>query len=805
MKIKKQKFLTALVSVLLIPMAFIFTGCFGDDTTDSSMKLPTNAYEKVQFAFNGVQSSFQSELASKASAYSEENVAQENVAELLTSITSDQNVLNTINSVYTSGDSEGDVIDDLEYNQPPMIQFQCLKAVIEEIGSSYSFGTKYYNNITGTMYMNMATGYAVTDESEKTQANKYDYTFVFAIQIDIDSTDFITANVSFDITLTQGTQMYTTHWYVEMKLDYDMTNTTPNYELLMLTANDEAQLPFYSDLGHVYEYDYVKVNNNKINEWRKFVLETEQSIITDATHNSFDNYINENVAYTADTVKWYKNNNLRKVTQMTQEKERVVANAFFDLGLNSTAIDAGPFTNKAGVQVEDIKTLYGTISEKFRQDVIYQLACKKEYHNNNNGENNGNGDQGNNNNGENNGNQGEGNGEDNQLGGELRFFVAGQDQLGFENMNVKQNSETTIEDLFNPASNVWTGAEVPEIWASSPKWVKITDFSMLYIYITPKNQAPIMVDLTTKLESVLNVDELKDPGKYQIEFTIEVALNTNSQVCGQSKNYYNYEIQYSGPVGVVRTSANVITIWDNITIPSLAGDHNELRGDEITNVEGLDIYYVNSNGEQTGKVPNDKLVFEIRDSFYSTESEDRYYYITTTMLEDYDVARLFHMYQRDMDDLSLKIRVTVQDFSESPFVFDIYIPICLEQSVSPVYRAIHGVWPVDAIENAMLYHDLFPEPSESYSGREDYIGIEIFAYKYEYDIDYENQIISITLRFSGDGLERYILKELIQRLEYCDMGDGTYVRGEYVIEVTNQAVGVYNGTTTLTYYRNVIK
>ena len=104
------------------------------------------------------------------------------------------------------------------------------------------------------------------------------------------------------------------------------------------------------------------------------------------------------------------------------------------------------------------------------------------------------------------------------------------------------------------------------------------------------------------------------------------------------------------------------------------------------------------------------------------------------MLEDYDVARLFHMYQRDMDDLSLKIRVTVQDFSESPFVFDIYIPICLEQSVSPVYRAIHGVWPVDAIENAMLYHDLFPEPSESYSGREDYIGIEIFAYKYEYDI-----------------------------------------------------------------------
>ncbi|HBF86908.1 MAG TPA: hypothetical protein DDW54_04430, partial [Clostridiales bacterium] len=140
-KTVKKIFITA---VLLAGMAFSVLACGGE-----TVKLPESAREKVSFAFNGVEKSF-SDSAKTANAAALPTVyADENAFD---------SALQTIKNLYTAGDDQGDIIEDLEYDQPPMIQFQCLKAVFDKVGEGYSFGVKYYAEITGDVYFDMATG-----------------------------------------------------------------------------------------------------------------------------------------------------------------------------------------------------------------------------------------------------------------------------------------------------------------------------------------------------------------------------------------------------------------------------------------------------------------------------------------------------------------------------------------------------------------------------------------------------------------------------------------------------------------------
>ena len=370
---------------LMLGALFGLTACGGE-------KLPTTDYEKVAFAFKGVESSIRKAINSNSGNKNRQQSTNTAMGTKLSmnrlqgGLDTPTDVLDAISRVYVAGDSQGDIIDDLEFNQPPMMQFQCIKSVLQDVGKSYVFGTKYYNTITGNMYFDSTTGLKVSESDPNANDYKYAYTFVFAISINIDSDDIILANISFDITLTKGMESYNTYWYVEMHLDYDMTNTTPNYELLMLTANDEKDLPYYD--RYVYEHDYVKVSNDKITEWRKFVLDTSDEVRKDNANDSFESYMNEGVTYSADTCQWYKNNDLRKVTRLTNEKEESIAKSFYLLGLNSSDIDGSEFKAKTGEQVEVIKTLYTTICNNFRGDVIYELICRDEddiAHNNNNG------------------------------------------------------------------------------------------------------------------------------------------------------------------------------------------------------------------------------------------------------------------------------------------------------------------------------------------------------------------------------------------------------------------------------------
>ena len=368
----KKCLLLLLSAILILSAVFALSACGKKD------KLPTTDYEKVAFAFKGVEKSFKT-VGSKSAADAETYAVKRLLA-------GDGDPLSTIRGVYTTGDSQGDVIDGLEYTQPPMIQFQCLKAVLEKIGKGFEFGSKYYDDITGEVFVDVATGRDMSDDANKNDY-KYDYTFRLALRIDIDEADLIKADVSFDIRLVRGNEDVSMIWYVKMILDYDMTSTTPIYTLTMWTANDERQLAFRGN--YTYEYDYVDMKAAGINEWRKFVLEPDTKLVKDANHQSFETYRNEGVVYNADTCKWYADKDLKKITRYNETKGATIADAFFAFGLNSTNIDGTAFLSENGIQSDTITSAYRDFSEIFRKDVIYSLVSGKE---DDHGENGGHGE-----------------------------------------------------------------------------------------------------------------------------------------------------------------------------------------------------------------------------------------------------------------------------------------------------------------------------------------------------------------------------------------------------------------------------
>ena len=286
--------------------------------------------------------------------------------------------LSAIFAEYARDDDPKNSLSGLSYNEPPMIQFQYLKAVIDKLGQNYEFGTKYYDIMTGEIYLDIETGLSKTDDQQ--EQYKYNYEFRLALAVDIDDNDLIRADVSFNIKLTQGSNEYNTQWYVSMDLEYDMNNANPTYKLVLKTDNQEGELPF-EEYGYVDEYDYVEVKNNKIIEWRKFCIESNTKLIVDASHQTFDSYANQNnFEYKLSSCKWYKDGTLHKFTRLNHNdgadmKLRVARVLYEGMGLNSTDISATEFINKQGTQNNVIDTMYKEFKRILGQDIIYDLVC----------------------------------------------------------------------------------------------------------------------------------------------------------------------------------------------------------------------------------------------------------------------------------------------------------------------------------------------------------------------------------------------------------------------------------------------
>ena len=365
-RMRKTAFMLSLGAICVC----ILSGC----KSKSKYKVPTTPMEKVTVALNGVQSSFSNYKSTEKTSNSSKTRAASRIAQ-----SDAKGALDDISALYTSYDSQGDKIDDLEYDQPPMIQFQCIKKVFEKIGSSFSFGTKYSDVINGTCFFNPETGEKVNGDENY----KYNYTFDLSLALNIDSNDLINADVSFKINLTKGEENLETKWYVAMVLDYDMEKESPTYTLSMYTDNQESALK-YLEYGSTYEYDFVDMKDGRINEWRKFCYEVNKQMIKDTNHPNFASYVNEpDFKAQIGASKWYKKADLRKISHPNTSKTRKFAGALFDkFGLNSTDINSTAFTSKQGVQNSVIKTVYQEFSQIFGQDVIYALITGSEGHNN---------------------------------------------------------------------------------------------------------------------------------------------------------------------------------------------------------------------------------------------------------------------------------------------------------------------------------------------------------------------------------------------------------------------------------------
>ncbi len=358
MKSKKILFLTTLLG---LSTSIVSCGGSTDQGGGGNMPAPyvppTTKYEKVKTALSGVEASFQYASYHQLNAPKVRRSDEQGLADLF--------------ALFTSSDIQGTSIEDLSYDQPPMIQFQYLKKVIETVGESYSFGEKYYDTITGSVYVDMETGYEAEGEE-----NKYNYTFVLALEVDINNNDLITADVSFDITLAKNENRYTSKWYVSMLLDYDMEKQLPNYSLKMITDNDEKNLSYRDE--HVYEYDYVEMKDSSIKEWRKFCLSASERLERNQAHPTFESYVDE-IEYNVDCFAWYKNGYFYKNNNLKDEKRLAFGEGLFSgLCLNSTDINPEAFFNKEGTVNSKIKTIYNQFSQIYGKDIIYDLVTREE-------------------------------------------------------------------------------------------------------------------------------------------------------------------------------------------------------------------------------------------------------------------------------------------------------------------------------------------------------------------------------------------------------------------------------------------
>ena len=543
------------ILVILALSLSALTGCSGVGT----YKTPVTSYDKVKTALNGVEKSFKKITGSK-------KAIQTNQLQKKNKTHDDG--LNSIFSQYTNDDIRGHSVEDLSYNEPPMVQFRCLKAVFEKVGNGFEFGTKYYDNITGDVYVDFTTGF----KAEKKDEYKYAFNYELAMDMYIDVNNLISADVSFDITLSKNGQNYHTKWYVNLLLDYDMNNPTPNYTLTMLTENDETELPYYHHF--TYEYDYVNVKDNDINEWRKFCMDSSQRLVRDNTHPSFDSYVNQGITYKVDYPKWFKNGNYYKPTQMSEERLRSVGSALFDdLELNATAIDADPFFAKQGTKNNVMQTVYKDFSKIYGDEIIYGLICRDED---------------------------DYNGQQQEAQPAGIRAMAGAD-TGAENLPV--GGDMQIFSLFNGYIDPLGEKHVIELWytdASGNALRRIENYQDLTYKFTTSiseggNEAYIPVEVsldTTIKEAYALLKRLNNFGNYSRQ--IILIVTDSQQVTGGISLVYAGEFDDNG--GGNNQTATWPTEWSNYQIPEYKGAKVQYRF--TRDGEHFWLYISNSNNEE---------------------------------------------------------------------------------------------------------------------------------------------------------------------------------------------------------------
>ncbi len=295
---------------------------------------------------------------------------------------------------------------------------------------------------------------------------EYDYAFTLAFALDIDDDDLINADVAMDMTISKGEpqqvgyQSCTGKVYVSMVLDYDMKSFSPDYELTMKVSGDESEFEY---LGNPfdYEYDYVKVTDGRIAEWRKFGYSVSGDLVRDASHFSFDD--NADVEVVGDhgiTLKWYHDSKLHRIPSPTAAQTADLRNAYFShFGLNSTDMGHAAFDAEQGVDDNLVLNFYNDMTNiRGGKEIIYDFISHKDPDG--------------------------GHGAD---GGTAGVRIMNSDHTGgFENFVIGKN--VSVAELFTDSS-AWSdtmGQAPPTIWHADAEGNlvrQITDFSGVSFHI----------------------------------------------------------------------------------------------------------------------------------------------------------------------------------------------------------------------------------------------------------------------------------------------------------------------------------
>ena len=258
-----------------------------------------------------------------------------------------------------------------KYDEPPMIQFQYIKALYEKVGGGYELGTIYKDRVTGK---------ADFDFSKDDKGKSQDYVADVSIDIDIDSSDLITVHLGLVIVYTSGAETHEQRFYAELTLDYDMKKSEPNYELTMRYVDDCSRFADEKERTNTYEFDYVNVIDGKIKEWAKAYYNSPEKMVKDASHQTFASYADS--ALYAGRARAYKNGksyftnhtDLHDNMLNASLRRQLCTALFDDFGLNATEIKSDEYLAKEGTANANIKGTFDDFNRIAKTDVIADFA-----------------------------------------------------------------------------------------------------------------------------------------------------------------------------------------------------------------------------------------------------------------------------------------------------------------------------------------------------------------------------------------------------------------------------------------------
>ena len=343
--------------MFLITTSFLALASCGGGSGD------TSKYQKVSKAFNAVEKVF-------------ERKSSRSLIKLANFASGQESALNTLDNLFASYVVDETLDSQIDYDTPPLIQFKYLKTIYEGIGSSYDFGVKYYDIITGEMYLDIESGFKYDTSLADKDEHKYNYSFNMSASINIDANDDITSKIAFDINLVKGSENYNYQMYVRMELDYDFSkDDNSNFTLAIYSESKDKELPYY-DTGYNYEYNYVDVRNGEIIDWRKLLYDASIEMNRDVAHQYLDSYLNDGIEINNSNQRWYKNNQMRRIDSTDQNAFEVSKILFSEFGLNASEIGRKEYLARSGNKSNVIANIYRDASRVYGDDLIYHLITK---------------------------------------------------------------------------------------------------------------------------------------------------------------------------------------------------------------------------------------------------------------------------------------------------------------------------------------------------------------------------------------------------------------------------------------------